>query len=77
MGAQQTTRAEDGGLRVRPAAAFLGVSPLTLYRWSSQGLVPATRLGRALVFRRRDLIEILEHGIPTRRADATPATAVR
>jgi len=77
MGAQQTTRAEDGGLRVRPAAAFLGVSPLTLYRWSSQGLVPTTRLGRALVFRRRDLVEILERGIPTRRADATSAAAVR
>jgi helix-turn-helix protein len=70
VSAEQTTPAEisaDDGLRCRPAAAFLSVSPSTLYRWSSQGLVPATRLGRALVFRRRDLIEILERGIPAAR----------
>jgi predicted DNA-binding transcriptional regulator AlpA len=76
MGAQQTTP-EDGGLRVRAASAFLGLSPGTLYRLSSQGVVPCVRLGRALVFRRRDLCAILERGIPGRRTDVMPATAER
>ena len=77
---ERTTPAEigcDGGVRVRQAAAFLGISPMTLYRWAAEGVVPAARLGRALVFRRRDLIEILERGIPARRADATSTAVLR
>ncbi len=33
------------------AAAFLGVAPRTLYKWSAQGRLPVVHLGRAVRFR--------------------------
>jgi len=49
----------DRLLDVYEAAAFLRVSPRTIYAWSSQGLIPRVRLGGgkrgALRFREADL----------------------
>lgn len=42
------------------AAAHLGVSPRTLYKWAEHGQVPFVRIGRLLRFRGRELDEWLE-----------------
>lgn len=47
---------EGAPLLVKQAAAYLRVSPNTLYKWTSKGLVPFYKPnGRILYFRREEL----------------------
>lgn len=57
-------------LRVREAAAFLGVSPNTLRNWGRDGKITEFRhpLNNYRLYRRDDLAEVLRGvGEPTRR----------
>lgn len=53
-------------LKVRDVAARLNVSEKTVYKWLTQGLIPATKLGRTWVVTEESLDAVL----------ATPGTAI-
>jgi len=44
-------------LGVREAAAFLGVSPRTLYGWISQRRIPFRKAGRRVLFLQSELLD--------------------
>lgn len=50
---------DDALLTAREAAALLGMSPATMYRWSCYGRVPTVKVGRMLRFRRSELLQLL------------------
>jgi excisionase family DNA binding protein len=49
-----------GLLSVREATDYLGISPWTVYSWTSQGRIPRTKIGRRTMFRRQDLDQMIE-----------------
>ena len=54
---------EQRYLRVQQAADFLGLRPQTLNRWRVEGgKLPFSRVGRAIVYDRRDLERFVELG---------------
>jgi len=58
-------------IRAREAAVLLGVRPLTIYRWASQGKITSLRIGpggKLLRFRRADIMALIEE----RQAQAQP-----
>ena len=55
-------------LTARDAGRLLGLHPMTLRRMAWRREVPALKIGRALRFRRRDLLDWLnERSVPARR----------
>lgn len=48
-----------------PAARYAGLSPATLYKLTKEGVIPARRRGRNLVWMREDLDRYL-YGLPPR-----------
>jgi excisionase family DNA binding protein len=46
---------EFGWMSTKAAAAYLGITPRTLYRFVDEGLVPAYKMGRVFRLRRSDL----------------------
>jgi len=48
----------DAWLQVTPAAAELGVTVATLYRWMRNGTLPYTRNGKGRLIQRRALLEV-------------------
>ena len=57
--------------KVREAAALLGVSPLTVYRWLRDGTLRGVRIGPKLLRIPRSEIERMAQGRPeTEHADA-------
>jgi len=52
----RNARTEDGPLTVREAAAYLGVSPQTVYLWVERKQIPHLRvMGRNIRFLKSDL----------------------
>lgn len=51
---------KDDKVALRCAASLLGVSPFTLRAWVRRRRIPFYRLGRRIVFSRRELAEYLE-----------------
>jgi excisionase family DNA binding protein len=47
-------------LRVPEVAELLGMPARTVYRWVADGRLPAIRIGRVVLVRRKDLQEWLE-----------------
>lgn len=67
---------EEPLLDVGKAAALLGVSRFTLYRFAELGRVPSRKVGRRLLFVRWELERWLEdQGAPRPRAPQRPARA--
>ncbi len=50
----------DDKVALHEAAPLLGVSPFTLRSWVRQKRLPFFRVGRRIVFSRRDLAEFLD-----------------
>lgn len=56
---------ERGYLNIREAAAFLGVSRVTIWRWIRAGKLPASRMGhRTIRIRRDDLVQLMGQRLP-------------
>jgi excisionase family DNA binding protein len=57
----EATSAQDfGWMGTHDAAAYLGITPRTLYRFINDGRVPAYKMGRVLRLRRSDLDMFIE-----------------
>ena len=72
------SRAGSGGdvYTVREAAAALGVSHSTVWRWIEAGKLPASRIGtRRIVIARGDLARMVQPARPPRSSPALPPTA--
>jgi excisionase family DNA binding protein len=51
-------------MRVRAAAQYLGgLAPATLYRMAYTRAIPTIKVGRVLLFREADLVELLNRGL--------------
>jgi hypothetical protein len=51
-------------MRVKAASEFLGgVAPATLYRMAYMRAIPTIKVGRVLLFRETDLVELLNRGL--------------
>jgi len=50
-----------GALKLRPAAKFLSISPITLRRLVGRGLIRPNKCTRHLLFDIRELQKFLEH----------------
>lgn len=46
---------------IRQASGYLGISPDTLYKYASEGFVPAFKLGNRWRFKRSRLDEWMDH----------------
>jgi excisionase family DNA binding protein len=64
----------DRVLTIETAAALLHVTPRTLRTWAREGRVPARRPGRAWLFDREKLLELLDD-YGDEAADAEPEPA--
>lgn len=62
-------------LTVKEAAAFLKLSPDTIYRATKAGTLPHVRIGRSIRLSKEALEEFLEHPVPVATANATAARA--
>jgi len=53
----------EGYLRVREAAAMLGVAPNTVRAWGANGRIPEYRnpINNYRLYRQDDLVELLKH----------------
>lgn len=51
--------AQDGSMKARDAAAFLGVSDVRLYQMRKAGVLSSALVGGKIVFPRRALVEYL------------------
>ncbi len=56
--------AEDRLLTMKEACEFLQVSHATVYRWINEGRLKAYKAGRAIRFRKEDLLAALEEWKP-------------
>jgi excisionase family DNA binding protein len=63
-------------LTVKEAAAFLRLSPDTIYRATKAGTLPHVRIGRSIRFSEEALEEFLEHPMPVAPANTTANRAV-
>ena len=55
-------------MTAKEAATFLGLSARTVWNWALSGKLPTTRLGRKVMFDRRQLEEFIqEKSIPVSR----------
>jgi hypothetical protein len=52
-----------GALKLKPAAAHIAVSPVTLYRLVARGLIRPCRQTRHLIFSIKELNRFLEDGM--------------
>jgi excisionase family DNA binding protein len=59
---------------IRQASDYLGISPDTLYKYASEGFVPAFKLGNRWRFKRSRLDEWMDHqsGMNTASAQIDP-----
>jgi excisionase family DNA binding protein len=61
---------------IRMASDYLGISPDTLYKYASDGFVPAFKLGNRWRFKRSRLDEWMDHqssqGAHSRKAESHP-----
>jgi excisionase family DNA binding protein len=61
---------------IRQASDYLGISPDTLYRYASEGFVPAFKLGNRWRFKRSRLDEWMDerssHGIQPTKSELQP-----
>ena len=57
-------------LDIRQASDYLGISPDTLYKYASEGFVPAFKLGNRGRFKRSRLDEWMDHQADQHAADA-------
>jgi excisionase family DNA binding protein len=78
----RTTPARDEArevMDIRMASDYLGISPDTLYKYASEGFVPAFKLGNRWRFKRSRLDEWMDqqssHGAQPRRAESQPDVA--
>jgi excisionase family DNA binding protein len=56
-------------LDIRQASDYLGISPDTLYKYASEGFVPAFKLGNRWRFKRSRLDEWMDHQSDQHAAD--------
>ena len=70
-------------LSVEEVASYLGVGPITVYRWCRQGRLPALKVGKVWRIRRGALedrgamLELTDHHTAGRRADHAGGRRVR
>ena len=57
---------------IRQASAYLGISPDTLYKYASEGFVPAFKLGNRWRFKRSRLDERMERQSDFTEAEVNP-----
>jgi len=57
---------------IRQASDYLGISPDTLYKYASEGFVPAFKLGNRWRFKRSRLDEWMDRQSDQRSAEAEP-----
>ena len=57
-------------LDIRQASDYLGISPDTLYKYASEGFVPAFKLGNRWRFKRSRLDEWMDHKADLQAAEA-------
>jgi excisionase family DNA binding protein len=57
-------------LDIRQASDYLGISPDTLYKYASEGFVPAFKLGNRWRFKRSRLDEWMDHRSDLQAAEA-------
>jgi excisionase family DNA binding protein len=57
---------------IRQASDYLGISPDTLYKYSSEGFVPAFKLGNRWRFKRSRLDEWMDRQSEQQAADLDP-----
>jgi excisionase family DNA binding protein len=55
---------------IRQASDYLGISPDTLYKYASEGFIPAFKLGNRWRFKRSRLDEWMDHQSSRNAADA-------
>jgi excisionase family DNA binding protein len=55
---------------IRQASDYLGISPDTLYKYASEGFVPAFKLGNRWRFKRSRLDEWMDHKSDQQAAEA-------
>ena len=68
---------EDRLLTMKEACEFLQVSHATVYRWVNEGRLKAYKAGRAIRFRKEDLLGTLEEwtpddNVPRRKGESRP-----
>ena len=51
---------ENRLLSVEGSARYLGVRKSTIYSWAAQKKIPSVKIGRRLLFDRKDLDDIIE-----------------
>ena len=59
--AKVSTRAVREVMDIRDAAEYLGISADTLYKYASEGFIPAFKLGNRWRFKRSRLDEWMDH----------------
>ncbi len=59
---------------IRQASDYLGISPDTLYKYASEGFVPAFKLGNRWRFKRSRLDEWMDRQSDQHTAEAEPDT---
>jgi excisionase family DNA binding protein len=57
---------------IRQASDYLGISPDTLYKYASEGFVPAFKLGNRWRFKRSRLDEWMDHQSEMQAAEINP-----
>ncbi len=57
---------------IRQASDYLGISPDTLYKYASEGFIPAFKLGNRWRFKRSRLDEWMDHQSGLNTAEAAP-----
>jgi excisionase family DNA binding protein len=66
---------------IRQASGYLGISPDTLYKYASEGFIPAFKLGNRWRFKRSRLDEWMDHQsdlhAPAGEVDASKKKPVR
>ena len=53
---------ENRLLNVEGSAKYLGVRKSTIYSWAAQKKIPSVKIGRRLLFDRKDLDDLIEKG---------------
>ena len=53
---------ENRLLSVEVSAKYLGVQKSTIYSWAARKKIPSVKIGRRLLFDRKDLDDLIENG---------------
>ncbi len=53
---------ENRLLNVEGSARYLGVRKCTIYSWAARKKIPSVKIGRRLLFDRKDLDDLIEKG---------------